>query len=445
MWFTVKPACFAVKELVLLELFEAHRARPRGTQPSHEIEVGRRAKDGFANAIASLCRDFRFPKKDSTFGAMKSGRPASRSSWVVFCLSCSATFACSARELEHDTVVASATLASSCDRASEELKAVNDNWTLRAIHAGAAWNLLRAKGRGHGEGVTVAHIDTGTSSHPELLASACGKSPVDLARGRNFVDPSKPPFHDFGAWLRIPGHGHGTETSSVLASPLGCPPGASSPCVSGIASDVTLLPLRISDTVILLDGSRAADAIDYAVGQGADVVAMAVGGVTFMPKLEAAVARALAAGVIVVAAAGNATGAIIVSPSSYDGVVCVGASGPTGAPWFGTNFGSRIDLSAPGKEVAYAKTTGDGKGKLTYEVALAQGTSDATAYTAGAAALWLAYHGVAPLRARDGSRLPIVFRTLLKTVAYSTPAGWPREGYGPGVLDVEKLLQAPLP
>ena len=62
-----------------------------------------------------------------------------------------------------------------------------------------------------------------------------------------------------------------------------------------------------------------------------------------------------------------------------------------------------IDLSAPGKDVAYAKTTGDRKGKLTYEVALAQGTSDATAYTAGAAALWLSYHGVAPLpeRRRD--------------------------------------------
>ena len=39
-----------------------------------------------------------------------------------------------------------------------------------------------------------------------------------------------------------------------------------------------------------------------------------------------------------------------------------------------------------------------------------------------------------------------MFRHLVRTVAFQTPPGWPTDGsYGPGILDIVRLLEAPLP
>ena len=164
-----------------------------------------------------------------------------------------------------------------------------------------------------------------------------------------------------------------------------------------------------------------------------------------MAKLEVAIAKALDAGIIVVAAAGN--NIVVVSPCTITGVVCVAGVTPDLKPWLGSSYGSRVDISAPATEVRFAKTTQDDQGKLLYEVGLAMGTSDATALTSAAAAIWLSYHGRDTLLARYGNAgIAAVFRRLIKEHAYRTPASWPGDGsFGPGILDMVRLLEAPLP
>ena len=85
-------------------------------------------------------------------------------------------------------------------------------------------------------------------------------------------------------------------------------------------------------------------------------------------------------------------------------------------------------------------------GALAYGIGLAQGTSDATALTASAAALWLSYHGRDALLERYGAAgIPVVFRSLLTEYGVSVPPRWPESNWGAGVLDMVALLEAPLP
>ena len=331
-----------------------------------------------------------------------------------------------------------------------EREAEEENWALRVTRAIEGWRLLRARGLEPGAGVIIAHPDTGTSDHPELGPHfAIGaRSPIASELARDVVDDDRDAAHDFDALNRIPPtHGHGTETASVIVSPLGCPAdGSPRPCVTGISPAARLVPLRASDSVVLLSGDRVADAVDAAVADGAHVISISMGGVGEMPRLSAAIERALAAGIIVVSAAGNWTGIVVVAPSSFDGVVCVAGATPELEPWGTSARGPRVDISAPATEVRYARTRRV-DGALVYDTSLAQGTSDATAITAGAAALWLTYHGRDALLARYGaSGIPRVFRHLVRTVAFQTPPGWPTDGsYGPGILDIVRLLEAPLP
>ncbi len=329
----------------------------------------------------------------------------------------------------------------------EEQAAIDDNWALRETRAIEAWQLVRARGREPGEGVLIAQPDTGASPHPELQPSSDGHSPLRWDLARDFVDGDDDPQHGFDNPLMLPAHGHGTETSSVIVSPLGCPLAGSSetPCVTGAAPAASVVPLRISDTVVLVSGDTAAEAVDYAVEIGAHVISISMGGVTPMPALETAIENARAAGIIVVAAAGNGTGIIVVAPSTFDGVVCVAGITPDIEPWSTSARGPRVDISGPAVDVRYARVTEQG-GALAYGIGLAQGTSDATALTASAAALWLSYHGRDALLERYGAAgIPVVFRSLLTEYGVSVPPRWPESNWGAGVLDMVALLEAPLP
>ena len=119
------------------------------------------------------------------------------------------------------------------------------------------------------------------------------------------------------------------------------------------------------------------------------------------------------------------------------------ASTYEGKPWAGSAEGIQVDISAPGQDVWSAHINDS-----TYVVLPRYGTSYSTPITAGAAARWLAHHGRQELLALyRPANVPLqnVFRLLLRRTAIN-PSGekWP-VSYGPGVLNVEGLLAAPLP
>jgi hypothetical protein len=82
---------------------------------------------------------------------------------------------------------------------------------------------------------------------------------------------------------------------------------------------------------------------------------------------------------------------------------------------------------------------------MQFQVERGNGTSFAVATTAGAAALWVSYHGWATLARKYGAgHIAAVFKQILQATC-RTPRGWDTREYGPGIVDAKALLEAPLP
>ena len=153
--------------------------------------------------------------------------------------------------------------------------------------------------------------------------------------GYNIVDNNHRPYDN--------SKGHGTHISGIIAAT------ADGIGVEGVDDRILILPVKV------LDRGRAsaetfAKGIDYAVSRKVDVINLSLGWpeVLNTAKVEAAIARATAAGVFVVAAAGNNSHDRPIYPCAYDGVVCVGAADPDGSASSFSNYGGTVDIVAPG-------------------------------------------------------------------------------------------------
>ena len=116
---------------------------------------------------------------------------------------------------------------------------------------------------------------------------------------------------------------------------------------SGFASNVQIMPiaaLRTTGTT-----GDMANAVAWAVANGADVINISAGTDTDSSVLRAAIADAVAAGAVIVAAAGN-SGATspVFYPAAYPGVAGVGAVDSSSTIWYGSSRGSWVDVVAPG-------------------------------------------------------------------------------------------------
>jgi subtilisin family serine protease len=172
-----------------------------------------------------------------------------------------------------------------------------------------------------GKGVRIAVIDTGVAvKHPDLRGQAL--------ESRDFVGggPEKPDRH-------------GTAVAGVIASVAGNRRG-----IVGVAPDARLLTLRACEE-LSVDGRGActsfslARALDHAIVARSDVLNLSLGGPRD-PLLARLVARALAQGIVVVAARGDDM-RHHPFPTNLDGVIAVSASTPDGAG----------RLNAPGQDV----------------------------------------------------------------------------------------------
>lgn len=296
------------------------------------------------------------------------------------------------------------------------------DWALEMICAEAAWQTPGAQAR-RGHGIRVFQPDTGVvRNHPELPSKCWGN-----ADARNFVEPDQPPIDPMGSGSNP---GHGTATGSVVASPA-------TVGMLGSAPDCTLVPLRALTSVAVFDQSPVAQAIDHARRTGAHVITMSLGGVP-SAALHAAVKAAVRDNVILLAAAGNCVGEVVF-PARYPEMIALGGVNQRGEPWRGSSRGPSVAVAAPAEFVPCADA-----GEfldLTKAVRTGQGTSFATALTAGVAACWLSHHGrdhlisVLPV----GRTLQEMLRNLLR--ASARPLAAPDvSGLGAGVVDAAALL-----
>jgi serine protease len=296
-------------------------------------------------------------------------------------------------------------------------------WSVKAVRADRAW-ALGAKG----QGVLIGQPDTGVADHSEIANG------LDLSKGIDLIKGSGPPVDPLTAKGGNPGHG--TATSSVAVS-------RSAGVICGTAPDATLVPLRCVESVILLGGAAVAAAIDHARAQGCHVVTMSLGGPLEFPALRRAIERAVDAGMIVLAAAGNCVG-IVVYPAWDANVIAVAGTNQHGQRWTGSSHGAAVDIAAPGEHVWVARRSRPTDPNHT-EVVPSEGTSFAVATTAGVVALWLSHHGVANVRAAAAARgvnVQALCRAALRQSA-RRPDGWPN-GLGAGIVDAEALIALPL-
>jgi hypothetical protein len=311
-------------------------------------------------------------------------------------------------------------------------------WSLRKANVIAAWDLFGA--RPPGAGVTVGHPDTGYTPHPELA----DPSRLLIAQGFDVGDDDPDPIDDLDDGF-MDNPGHGTGTGSVIVSGRGATPGFNSAeFVSGAAPGASLVPIRTTESVVLISMRGLRKAIDHAVAKGCQVVSMSLGGPLPSLSLRRAIRRAIDAGVIVLAAAGNQV-RIVVFPAAFDDVIAVAASTIADKEWPGSCRGDAVDITAPGASVWRARVERATGGGFTFSVKRGSGTSYAVATTAGVAALWVSLNGWAALVRRYGAaNLSRVFKSLLQRTC-RTPSGWDTKNFGPGIVDARALLAAPLP
>jgi subtilisin family serine protease len=242
--------------------------------------------------------------------------------------------------------------------------------------------------------IIVAVIDTGVRyTHEDLAANMWvnpGETPgngidddgdgfVDDVHGINTINNSGDPNDD---------HGHGTHVSGTLGAV-----GNNSVGVVGIAWNVQLMACKFLDPSGNGFISDAIRCIDYARSKGAKVINTSWGSATFnSTALHDAIESARQAGIILVAAAGNAADNDDVNPlypASYDldNIISVAATTRTDDLAFFSNYGATsVDLGAPGAAIFSCWNGSDS------DYRYFDGTSMATPHVAGACALLMAHY-----------------------------------------------------
>ena len=199
-------------------------------------------------------------------------------------------------------------------------------WGLPIVRVKDVWPVTR------GEGINVAVLDTGIDwNHPDLKHAYVG--------GVNILDESKLPMDD---------NKHGTHVAGIIAATdndFG---------IVGAAPGVKLWNVKVLDIEGKGYDEYTAAGIDWVVEQqrlwgGRWVINMSLGSASVGGKLEGlAVQRAYAAGIVLVAAAGNRNQDWLDFPAAYPGVIAVGAVGPDGQKADFSSYGLGMPIVAPG-------------------------------------------------------------------------------------------------
>lgn len=231
-------------------------------------------------------------------------------------------------------------------------------WAITATQANKAWSLINQKRE-----VKVAVLDTGVdSTHVDL------KNRVLTDLGYNFINNSKNVSDD---------NGHGTHVSGIIAAEANNKQG-----IAGIAGtlDVKIIPVKVLDKNGEGESDKIAKGIIYAADNGADIINLSFGTKGTCEEIESAIKYAKEKGVFVVVAAGNDNAdASLYTPAGDDeDAFTVSAITQQNTKASFSNYGSSIDVAAPGVKIISTVPNG---------YAVYDGTSMAAPIVSGVAAL----------------------------------------------------------
>ena len=298
-------------------------------------------------------------------------------------------------------------------------------WGLRKAHVDQAWDVTRGS-----SAVTVAVIDTGIdANHPDLAGVALP--------GTTFVTSPDPQCAPGAA---IDDNGHGTHVAGLIAAN-----GNNAQGIAGVAFGVRILPIKALDCTGSGLLSDVASSVTWAADHGARIINISLGSNAAQSTLQDAIRYALAHNVIVVTAAGNCG---VVStrcgsinepqyPGAYPESFAVGATDQNDARASFSNENAYVALAAPGTRIwsttpTYPTTLSGANGGTTSYATLS-GTSQASPFVAGVAALLLS---------KDPTLTAAQLADRLRSTADDLGVAGPDPDFGAGRVNALKAVSA---
>ncbi|HVO75300.1 MAG TPA: S8 family serine peptidase, partial [Ignavibacteriaceae bacterium] len=315
---------------------------------------------------------------------------------------------------------------------------INAQWALTKIDAFNAWNITTGD-----TSIIIGIIDTGIDFlHPDLknkIYKNYREIPgnnidddnngfVDDFMGWDFTDRTGFPFDSTGGdylnWDNVPSddNGHGTYIAGIAGAESNNGIG-----ISGAAPNIRLLNIRAFDPAGFGDEDDVAAGILYAIEMGAKVINMSFGDNSFSYVLRDVIKYAYSQNVVMIASSGNSGSNLPHYPSGFTEVISVGNSTPEDFVSSNSNFGSTLDLVAPGTSIL---TTSKGGGYS--EVS---GTSASAPFVSAAAALILS------LQQFTNDEIKEIIKSTADDI---DAAGWD-ENSGAGRLNLFKALSVIAP
>jgi len=281
------------------------------------------------------------------------------------------------------------------------------NWNLQEdalihIHAPQGWDLSTGS-----SAVTIAIVDTGVDlNHADLSAK--------IVPGHNSINNASSPQDD---------NGHGTSVAGIAAASSNNGIG-----MAGVSWGARIMPVKVLGAGGSGNVGNVAEGITWAADNGAQVINLSLGVPGSSATLQDAVNYAYLKGCVIVAAAGNDRTDPLRYPAQYPHVIAVGAVDNADNRALFSNFGSELDLMAPGISI-YSTDFSGGYG-------WSSGTSMSAPFVSGLAAI---------LRGYPAGSSPDAIEWIMESAAKDLGAAGRDDLYGYGLIQMDAALKLVVP
>ena len=264
-------------------------------------------------------------------------------------------------------------------------------WHLSLINSASAWNYFSA-----GSNIKIAIVDDAVERTHSDLSANLWVNPGEIASngidddGNGYIDDIN--GYDVGSNDNNPNppnssFSHGTHVAGISSARSNNSTG-----IASIGFSCKLIAIKATTSASAI--TNGYDGIVYAVAAGADVINMSWGGTGSSTTAQNVITWASQQGVVLVAAAGNSNVNTMFYPAAYTECIAVAATSSNDAKASFSNYGSWVDISAPGNNIysTYYNNT----------YANNSGTSMASPLVAGLAGLMLSLNpGLTPADIRN--------------------------------------------
>ncbi len=274
----------------------------------------------------------------------------------------------------------------------------NLQWGLTSIKADKAWDISEGSGD-----IIVAVADTGVDvNHPDLASR--------LVYGYNAINNTNSTDDD---------NGHGTHVAGISSGIINNSRG-----IAGVAGKSKVMPIKVLDSSGSGYTFNIAKGIMWAADHGAKIINLSLGSPYHDNYLQDAINYASDKGVLIIAAAGNSNTSAPSYPAALNNVIAVSAIDRSNDRAYFSNYGSYIDIAAPGTSI-YSTTFDGAYGSMS-------GTSMACPFVSGAAAL---------IWSLNTEKSPAEIEDILKSTAYDLGSRGRDDAFGYGLVDVYNAIK----